>query len=530
MNNQIFRRRAETTNQTIKFFEGLLRSTNDGIVVTDTTNNIIVVNDAFCSLFECKWRDVIETNLFVWLEQLDGNGPEQWTRLANTVYREGFCHNEHFRKTAGSCVKYFSVNASLVQHMDSMERGIIISIWSDITTIKNAEMEQKKLKEQLYHSQKMESIGKLAGGIAHDFNNILMAIIGYADLLRMEAEKKGLSINSVQSIIQSSEKAAHLTKSLLAFSRKQLLHLKPENINDIIAGMSVITDGVINKNIEYTRKLTDKNISVMADSAQIEQIIINLVTNATDAMPAGGVLTISTDVTEIDDTFISKNGYGKHGKYALISVSDTGTGMDADIRERIFEPFFTTKEFGKGTGLGLSIVYGIVKQHEGFINVNSEPGRGTTVNIFLPLMASAEQKKTAQKETLVAPEKGAETILVAEDNNDTRNIIQEAFRIHGYNMITASDGEDAINKFKENMNDIDLLILDVKMPKKNGNEVFQEIKKMKNTIPVVFLTGFEDNVISKNIIQQEGVSFLQKPVLPTKLLTYVRNILNKNSP
>ena len=264
----------------------------------------------------------------------------------------------------------------------------VMSQLGSVIKRKQAEEEKERLREQLYHVQKIESVGTLAGGIAHDFNNILTVIIGFGSLLQTEIKENVTAIDFVQKIMKSAERAANLTRGLLIFSRKQPTNPEPVNLNDAVRNVESVLGRVIREDIEFKTLLTDKNCIVMADINQIEQVLMNLATNARDAMPNGGSLTISTDIMEMDDAFIKAHGYGAKGIYALISVSDTGIGMDEITKQKIFEPFFTTKEVGKGTGLGLAIVYGIVKQHNGYINVYSEPGKGTTFRIYLPLIKS----------------------------------------------------------------------------------------------------------------------------------------------
>ena len=262
-------------------------------------------------------------------------------------------------------------------------RPATLSFLRDIT-------HQKKIEEQLLQAQKMEAIGQLAGGIAHDFNNLLTAIIGYGHLLKNDASHDARMSAYVGHILTAADRAAILTNDLLTFSRKQITNPQPVNLNTIIKDMENLLSRVIGEDIELSTVLTDDDLTIMADSTQIDQILMNLATNAQDAMPKGGRVTIRTDRMELDSEYVQSYGYGKPGPYALLSVEDTGTGMDEEVRERLFEPFFTTKDVGKGTGLGLAMVYGIIKQHDGYINVYSEPGRGTTFRILLPLIQSQE--------------------------------------------------------------------------------------------------------------------------------------------
>ena len=384
--------------------------------------------------------------------------------------------------------------------------------------------ERKKLEEQLIQAQKMEALGQLAGGIAHDFNNILTAIIGFATLLKMEMSADDPLRTNVTQILNASERAANLTQALLAFGRKQLINPEPVNLNEIIVALEKLLSRIIGEDIELSTVLTEEVITVLADITQIEQVLMNFATNARDAMPDGGRLTIRTEVIQFDHEYVKAHGYGKPGPYALISVEDTGEGMDVETRERIFEPFYTTKETGKGTGLGLSMVYGSIKQHDGYINVYSEPGKGTTFRIYLPLIKSKpEKEKPADISTM---KRGTETVLVAEDDVQVRDLIKSVLEGSGYQVMVAEDGEEALRVFNKNNDKIQLLILDVIMPKKNGKEVYDEIKKTRPDIKAVFTSGYNAEVIHKKWVLEKGLGFVTKPSSPQKLLKKVREVLD----
>lgn len=412
----------------------------------------------------------------------------------------------------------FYVHLSLSLRYDTMSQVIgIIGCHNDIT-------EHKKLEEQLRHSQKMEAIGQLAGGIAHDFNNILTAIIGYGNLLQLRLGEHHQLRAYVEQILTSSERAANLTQSLLAFGRKQVIDPRQTELNQIVKSVERLLSRLISEDIEVKIDLAEGDLTVLADTAQIEQVLMNLATNARDAMPEGGKLTIRTGVAELDNKFIKANGYGKPGKYAIISVEDTGMGMSEKTRERAFEPFFTTKEVGKGTGLGLSIVYGIIKQHNGYVNVRSEPGKGSSFTMYLPTA------KVLNKQTSVAPYQplvgGTETILIAEDDSEVRKLTKNLLEEFGYSIIEAKDGEDAIVKFMKNKRRVDLVILDVVMPKRNGKEVYEEIKKNVPDLKALFTSGYTADVIHKKGVLDEKLNFISKPVSPKELLKKVREIID----
>jgi PAS domain S-box-containing protein len=400
----------------------------------------------------------------------------------------------------------------------------IIGYWVDVTEKNRMEEEQNTLREHLYHLQKLESVGTLAGGIAHDFNNILAIIIGYGNLLEKSLGKDNPSRFYIQKILKSAERATNLVQGLLAFSRKQGSCQKPVSISSILLPVNNLLSRLIGENIVLDIVPANKDCVVMADCGQMEQVLINLATNARDAMPNGGKLTIQADIVELGSEFIRTHGYGEIGEYARISVSDTGMGMDKETQRRIFQPFFTTKEVGKGTGLGLSIVYGIIKQHGGYINVESEPGKGATFRIYLPLIKSTveEEKPTPLPAYLT----GTEMILVAEDEEEVRNLAKSLLEEAGYTVIAAVDGYDTINKFMENNEDVSLLLLDVVMPTKTGREAYKEISKIRPDIKALFMSGYSESSIHKITVLKEGFHFISKPFSQTALLKKVREILD----
>ncbi|MEW6721201.1 MAG: ATP-binding protein [Thermodesulfobacteriota bacterium] len=395
----------------------------------------------------------------------------------------------------------------------------VITVLRDIT-------EHEKLEAKYLQSQKMESIGTLAGGIAHDFNNILSAIIGYGHLALGDMPSGDPGRANLESLLEAADRATHLTKDLLLFSRKQAGKREPVDLYAIMRKVENFLRRVIGEDIECSVSPGGPEpLTVLADAHQIEQVLMNLATNARDAMPRGGAFSVAAEPVRLDDGFVSAHGFGKAGEYALLTVSDTGGGMDEETRKRIFEPFFTTKEVGKGTGLGLSVVYGIVEQHEGFVDVYSEPGRGTTFKIYLPVDRAALRAEAAAPRQ-DKPRGGSETILVAEDDETLRQLACRYLGSAGYTVILAVDGEDAVRKFREHRDSIRLLLFDMIMPKMNGREALDEIRKERPDVKAVFSSGYAPDLLERKAGLESDVELLMKPYAPDEILRKVREVLD----
>jgi PAS domain S-box-containing protein len=488
--------------------EGIFQTTPDGCYLQ--------VNPALAKMYGYESPEELMTTISDIGHQIYVD-PEDRLLLQEAIAKQGFVEGfeaQQYQKDGTKIWTSSNARAVLNPH------GNIIYFEGTVENI----TDRKHLESQLLQAQKMEAIGTLAGGIAHDFNNILSALIGYGNLLHMKMDEDDPLRIYVERMLVSSEKAVNLTQSLLAFSRKQVIKLQPQTVSTIIRGIEKILQRLLTEDIELKVMTADKDITILADLTQIDQVLLNLATNARDAMPKGGVLLIETEEVQIDHEFTRSHGYGEPGDYALISVTDSGTGMDEMTKQKIFEPFFTTKEVGKGTGLGLSIVYGIVKQHNGYINVVSEPGEGTSFRIYLPAT------KTAAEEADRIPtdvEGGTETILLAEDNTDLRKLLREVLASKGYTTIEATDGEAALELFLEHKDSIDLLILDVVMPKKNGKEVFDEVRKVQPGVKALFTSGYTGDVVLDKGVHDGVVDFIQKPLSPNELLHKVRTVLDK---
>lgn len=394
----------------------------------------------------------------------------------------------------------------------------------DITDRKKIEKEREGLQVQLMQSQKMEAVGQLASGIAHDFNNIVHAIAGYASLLYDKPRAEDTAREYLKEILELADRATEVTHSLLAFSRKQLMNVKPLDLVDVLVRFGKLVPRIIGEDIDVTLEFPAGRVVCMADSSQIEQALLNLVNNARDAMPGGGKLTLSAELVELDNSFVKIHGFGSTGSYALVSVSDTGGGMKKEIASRIFEPFFTTKEAGKGTGLGLAMVYGIIKQHNGYINVYSELGQGTTVRLYLPAVQA--DKEMPARAVELPPHGGTEVILVAEDDDALLKLSEIILTQNGYEVITARDGQEAIYKFIESKDRIQLVLLDMVMPRKSGKEALEEMRRVNPEIKAVILSGYTADRINKDEVRDGHTNLLFKPISPKSLLKKVREIMD----
>ena len=517
------RKLAETSlrNSESKYRE-LHEASRDGIVTVDVTGKITTFNKSFKVMLGYADEEIRSLTR-------EDITPERWHNIEAQILKEqlstrGYSdiYEKEYRKKDGT-VFPVELRTYLINDMGDKPTGYW-SIVRDITERRRTEEDRILLEAKFRQSQKMEAIGTLTGGIAHDFNNILTALIGYGSLLQMKMDKDDPLRVYVDQILTSSEKAANLTQSLLAFSRKQVMEFKPHRVKNIITAMEKLLKRLLTEDIELKVMLADEDATIMADITQMDQVLMNLATNARDVMHRGGTLTIETKEVGLDTVFTMSHGYGQEGTYVLISVSDTGCGMDKETKEKIFDPFFTTKDVGKGTGLGLSIVYGIIKQHNGYIDVQSEPDQGTTFYIYLP---SVKTKTEEVKPSLPAIQRGTETILLAEDNPAVRNLVKEVLTASGYSVIEVANGEDAIHAFAEQKDAATLMILDVVMPKKNGKEVYEEIKKTCPDIKVLFMSGYTGDVVLDKGVHGDAANFISKPLLPDELLLKVREILDR---
>ena len=409
---------------------------------------------------------------------------------------------------------------SHVQPLRSSEREIlgVIGVALDIT-------DRKHLADQLRQSQKMQAVGELAGGVAHDFNNLLMVVKGHAELLLDRLPKASPLRSSIDQMEKAADRAASLTRQLLAFSRKQVLQPRVLDLNEVVAGMIKMVSRVIGEHIELSFLPSLELGSVMADPSQMEQVLLNLVVNARDAMPQGGRLTIETSNVDLDRSMAARHPGMETGSYVMLTVSDTGCGMDARTQSRIFEPFFTTKGQGKGTGLGLATVYGVVKQSGGFIWVYSEVDHGTTFKIYLPLVATAAEK-TAVEKSAGGPPPGNETILFVEDEESVRELVRDYLRTNGYRVLEASDGIQALDIAAAHKGPIHILVTDVVMPRLSGRELATKLFSERPGLRVLYISGYTDDSIFRHGVLEGGVAFLQKPFNLKAIAVKIREVLD----
>lgn len=506
--------------QSQKFINDVLEAVDEGFMVIDREYKIISANRAYLCQVAKPLENVIGSHCYEVSHQsqsacheLGEECPAKQTFETGEPYKALHIHHDENDDPIYVEVKTFGLKD------DAGTVHSVIEIVNNIT-------DKKKLEDQLRHAQKLEAVGQLAGGIAHDFNNILTAIIGYGYLIKSKIEEGKPTGQDIDHILSASEQGASLIRGLLAFSRKEPVTMSPLNLTGLLGGTDNFLRRIMGEDIEMQLDLADKEMIIMADSGQIHQVLVNLAANARDAMPDGGRLSIASEIVELDQDFIITHGYGTSGTYALLTVSDTGVGMDEETREKLFDPFFTTKEVGKGTGLGMSIVYGIVKQHGGYINCYSEPGLGTTFRIYLPLVKDAPYRAKPLPVPHVSG--GTETILLAEDENLVRMLLSDALRINGYAVITAEDGQEAIRKYWENRDRIKLLLFDLVMPGKSGKDACEEIMKDRPDIKAIIMSGYANDTLRKKGIENEKMSFLSKPISPDNLLRKVRDLIDSD--
>ncbi|MBN1695959.1 MAG: PAS domain S-box protein [Spirochaetales bacterium] len=506
-----------------KHYRDIFNATNEAVFIHDAdTGKILDVNRTMLSMYGYVYEEIPGLSIG---DLSSGEG--EYTRehavqkIKDTIGRGSVVFEWQSRKKDNT---NFWTEVSLKRSQISGKRRVIATI-RDITERKRSEGEKEKLEMQLRQAQKMEVIGRLAGGVAHDFNNLLQVIRTYSELLMVSLEHGQQEYGFVEEIAGAAERATHLVSQLLAFSRRQILQPANHNLNRLTNDLLKMLKRLLGEHIMIEVKADEDLEDVYADQQMMEQIIINLCVNARDAMPDGGIIAIETANVELTASDIKPDETIKPGNYILLAITDNGAGMDTETLHHIFEPFFTTKDQTKGTGLGLSTVYGIVRQHNGLIRVSSEPEKGTTFRIYLPVSEIKETMADDQKEDKATG--GHETILLAEDEDEVRTLIRYVLEGAGYRVITAQNGEEMLEIFMKNRNEIDLMLMDVVMPKIGGYMVYDRLKHIHAGIPAVFLSGYSENGIQMPITPEEGLSLIQKPFKTETLLRVIRKVLDK---
>ena len=511
------RRAAESALRSSEtLFRSVWENSVDGMRLTDQNGVIVAVNEAFCKLVQMR-RELLEGKPFTVIYSAESD----WEKMLRN-YRERFLQGKVQTKRGGELSLHDGRRVVFEITDSGVESGgrptLVLSSFRDVTG-------QKRLEEQLRQSQKMEAIGQLAGGIAHDFNNILTIILGHATLLTL-APLDPKSLVSANQIKQASERAAGLTRQLLAFGRKQIFNPRPLDLNRSISKMSDMLKRLLGEDIALHLNLSSEPAVVEADGTMMEQIILNLSVNSRDAMPRGGQLVIHTSLCDVDEKQAREFVDARPGHFVCLSHTDNGSGIPPENLSRVFEPFFTTKELGKGTGLGLATVFGIVKQHHGWIEVESELGKGTAFHIFLP----ATTLPPTEQETFDSQFRakgGNETILVVEDERDLREIVTRTLNRHGYRVFQAVDGRNALEIWAQYKNEINLVFTDVIMPGGlNGRELVEQLWGDRPDLKVIFSSGYGADALGKDFKLDPDLNYLQKPYLPQTLARVVRRCLD----
>ena len=512
-------------SQSEERYRDYFENAKDAIYVHDLNGRYLMVNKAGEELIGYSRDEILQMRISdvvprIYLDHIHARLKEKLEDHSLTIYEV-----EAIRKD-GSRVP-IEVSSRLIY-----ENGVPVAVQGsarDITERKRAEEALRASQLQLQQSQKLEAIGQLAGGVAHDFNNMLTAIIGYTDLSLRRVGLENPIRRNLEETKKAAERAASLVRQLLAFSRKQILEPKVLDLNDVVKDMHKMLTRLIGENIKLATRLETDLGSVKADPCQVEQIIVNLVVNARDAMPRGGRVTIETANVSLNDQTASKHVSVKPGEYVMLAVSDTGSGMDQETQARIFEPFFTTKEVGKGTGLGLSTVYGIVKQSGGNIWVYSEQGLGTVFKVYLPRIDDATASTVAKQAQEANAPRGTETILFVEDEDVVRGLARKILMQAGYNVLDAKGGDEAIRLCHAHAGPIDLLLTDVVMPEISGKEVADRLLELRPSIRVLFMSGYTDEAIVQHGVLDANVKFIQKPFTWIALTKKVREVLNRKT-
>jgi two-component system cell cycle sensor histidine kinase/response regulator CckA len=507
-----------------KQYRDLFNSVSDLIYTQDLEGRFLSANRAMTEIFDREPEEIIghSTTDFMKPEFR----PLFYTEYLEAIKKQGHCEGITSYLARDGRKVYLEYRSRLI----SPEEGepYITGIGRDVTERILAEREIKKLNRQMLQAQKMEAVGTLAGGIAHDFNNLLQGILGYTQMLIITKDGDDPDVAKLEQIEKTAYRASELTRQLLAFSRKVESNLKPVDLNQEVRQVRDLLERTIPKMITLELHLEEELNVIHADPAQLEQVIMNLAVNARDAMPDGGKLVLETENVTLDKEYCEAHLGARPGRKVLLSISDTGQGMDRETLEHIFEPFFTTKGVGSGTGLGLAMVYGIIKSHGGYIMCYSERGEGTTFKIYLPVMQGDQaEAETETKRNAAVPEGGSETILLVDDEEILRDIGKDILEKFGYTVILAADGESALELYRENPEGISLVILDIVMPGMGGKRCLEEILKVNPRAKVVIASGYSINGRAKEVLDGGARSFIRKPYELKQMLGEVRKVLDE---
>ena len=493
----------------------IFRGVKDPILVLDNKDRVIELNPAAEGLFETGFSEVI--------------GKEVWDLLGRHAQLMEVLKKQGQAETAlemGDPKRFYDISASPLHDKKDHLLGRVI-VLRDITQRKQAEQEKNRLESELRHVQKMEALGTLAGGIAHDFNNILVAILGYSDLALKDCEQGKPNTSRIIEIVKAGGRAKDLVTQILAFSRKLKPELNPIDLNQVVIQTKKMLERTIPRMINIELRLQGDLRLINADPGQISQVLLNLGTNAKDAMADGGELVITTENTTLERNSPDLHPALDPGEYVLLTVSDTGHGMDQETQEHIFEPFFTKKEVGRGTGLGLATVYGIVQNHGGHISCASSPGKGTTISIYFPASRIKKRIGTAEEAKAQSPDGGHETVLFVDDEKPIRDLGQEVLAYKGYQVLLAETGEQALDVYREHGKSIDLVVLDISMPGMGGHKCLKELISLDPEVRVLIISGYSLNGQLKDIMASGAAGFVPKPFSISDLLTNIRTALDR---
>jgi PAS domain S-box-containing protein len=505
----------EALRESEERYRTVLEANPDPVVVYDIEDKVVYFNPAFTDVFGWTLEERLGKKLDGFVPE--ANWPETQMMIDKVLAGESFSTIESFRYTKDGDIIPVSISGAVHRDGEGNPVGSVINL-RDVT-------ERKKLESQLQQAQKMEAVGTLAGGVAHDFNNLLQAVQGYAELALMGKREDEPGYREVQEIVRAARRGGELTQQLLAFSRKAESNLRPTDLNHEVQNIKRLLERTIPKMIDIELDLQENLKAVNADPAQIEQILMNLAVNAKDAMSEEGKLTIATRKVTVDETYCRTHTDAKPGEYVLLSITDTGYGIAEETMDRIFEPFYTTKGVGEGTGLGLAMVYGIVKNHGGYVMCSSEPGAGATFEIYLPAIEKIVE--SIDDEVIEPPQGGGETILLVDDEDFIRELGKEMLERFGYNLLTANNGEGALEVYRQRNGEIDLVILDLIMPGMGGKRCLEELLEIDSQVRVVIASGYSFNVLTKEAPKAGVSGFINKPYDMRQMLKVVRGVLDK---